>query len=70
MRSDAEDVHSPGGVLDDEERIQPARGDGVEVEEVASQDGVRMGTQELGPGRSGSPRRWVDPCVIQDLPDR
>ena len=42
IRGDAEDVHSPGGVLDDKERIQTAQGDGVEVEEVASQDGVRL----------------------------
>jgi hypothetical protein len=25
---DAEDVHSPGGVLDSEERVQPVQGDG------------------------------------------
>jgi hypothetical protein len=63
MRGDAEDVHSPGGVLNDEERIQPAQGDGVDVEEVASQDGVRLGAQELRPGRSGTPRRWVDGSI-------
>ena len=40
---DPQDVHSPGGVLDDEERIQPVQGDGVEVEQVARQDGVRLG---------------------------
>src|SRR3954467_12734507 len=39
----AEDVHSPGGVLDDQERVQPAHGDGVEVEEVAGEDAVRLG---------------------------
>jgi hypothetical protein len=39
---DAEDVHPAGGVLDDEERIQPVQGDGVEVEHVAGQDCVRL----------------------------
>jgi hypothetical protein len=63
MRGDAEDVHSPGGVLNDEERIQPAQGDGVDVEEVASQDGVRLGAQELRPGRSGTPH-----AVFTDSP--
>jgi hypothetical protein len=42
MSGDAEDVHPASGVLDDEEDIQPAQGDGVEMEEVAGQDGVRL----------------------------
>ena len=57
---DAEDVHAAGGVLDDEERVQPVQGDGVEVEQVAGEDRVRLGPQELGPGWSGSPGRGVD----------
>jgi hypothetical protein len=67
---DAEDVHPPGGVLDDEERVQPAHGDGVEMEQVAGEDRVRLGPQELGPRRSGSPCRGVDAGVMQDGPDR
>jgi hypothetical protein len=54
MRGDAEDVYAAGGVLDDEERVQPAQGDGVEVEQVASQDGVRLGRRNSvqdGPAR-------------------
>ena len=46
---DAEDVYAAGGVLDDEERVEPVQGDGVEVEQVAGEDGVRLGSQELGP---------------------
>jgi hypothetical protein len=38
-----------GGVLDDEERVEPVQGDGVEVEQVAGEDRVRLGSQELGP---------------------
>ena len=53
---DAEDVHAAGGVLDDEERIQPVQGDGVEVEQVAGQDGVCLRAQELAPRRSGATR--------------
>ena len=49
MGGDAEDVHAAGGVLDDEERVQPAQGDGLEVEQVAGQDRVRLGPQELAP---------------------
>ena len=42
MGGDAEDVHPAGGVLDDEERIQPAQGDGVEVEQVTGEDRVGL----------------------------
>ena len=40
---DAEDVYAAGGVLDDEERVEPVQGDGVEVEQVAGKDRVRLG---------------------------
>jgi hypothetical protein len=67
---DAEDVHAAAGVLDDEERVHPVQGDGVEVvEQVAGEDGVRLGSQELGPRWSGPSGRWVDAGVVQDGPD-
>jgi hypothetical protein len=50
MRGDAEDVYASGGVLDDEERVQPVQGDGVEVEQVAGEDRVGLGLQKLPPG--------------------
>jgi hypothetical protein len=65
---DAEDVHAAGGVLDDKERIEPVQGDGVEVEQVAGDDCVRLCSHELGPRWSGSPRRWVDSGAVQDGP--
>jgi hypothetical protein len=46
---DAEDVHAASGVLDDEEDIQPAQGDGVQMKQVAGRDRMRLGLQELGP---------------------
>ena len=54
---DAEDVHPAGGVLDDEERVEPAQGDRVEVEQVAGQD--RLGLRgrncaQVGPARRGA----------------
>ena len=49
MCGDAEDVYAAGGVLDGEEDIQPAQGDGVEVKRVAGQDRVRLRAQEFGP---------------------
>ena len=38
VRGDAEDVDAAGGVLDDEECVEPVQGDRVEVEQVAGQD--------------------------------
>ena len=52
---DAEDVHAAGGVLGDEERVQPVQGDRVEMEQVAGEDAVGLRPEELGPGRSGPP---------------
>jgi hypothetical protein len=60
MRSDAEDVHSPGSVLNDEERVQPAQGDGVEVKEVAGQDGVRLARRN---SVQDGPARLVDGSI-------
>src|ERR1044072_6841298 len=52
MGGDAEDVNPAGGVLDDEECVQPAQGDRVEVEQVAGEDRLRLRSEELRPGRS------------------
>ena len=46
---DAEDVHTAGGVFDDEEDVQPTQADGVHVEQVAGEDRVRLRAQEFGP---------------------
>ena len=69
MRGDPEDVHPAGGVLDDEERVEPVQGDGVEVKQVASENPVRLGPQKLGPRGSGAARRRVDAGAVQDFPD-
>jgi hypothetical protein len=67
---DAEDVYAAVGVLDDEEDVQSAQADGVQVEQVAGEDRVRLRWKELGPRRSGSARCGVDADAIKDLPDR
>jgi hypothetical protein len=69
VRGDPEDVDAAGGVLDDEERVEPVQGDGVEVEQVAGEHPVGLSSEELGPGGSGSAGRRVDASVVQDLPD-
>ena len=57
---DAQDVYPAGGVLDDEERVEPVQGDRVDVEQVAGQDRLGLRAEELRPGRPGPPRRGVD----------
>jgi len=69
MRGDTEDVHPAGGVLDDEERLQPVQSDRVEVEQVAREDRVGMGPQELGPGWSGPSGRGVEAGAVEDGPE-
>ena len=49
MGGDAEDVYAAGAVLDDEERVEPVQGDGVEVEQVDGEDRVGLRLQELRP---------------------
>jgi hypothetical protein len=43
--------------------VQQVRG-----EEIARQDRLGLGTQELPPGSACSPRRGMDPGLLQDLP--
>jgi hypothetical protein len=53
MSGDSEDVDVAGGVLDDEERIEPVQSDRVDVEQVAGHDRLGLRVKELRPGRSG-----------------
>ena len=62
---DAEDVYAAGGVLDDEERVEPVQGDRVEVEQVAGQDRLGLGVEELRPGRPGPSRSGSMPAALR-----
>jgi hypothetical protein len=68
VRGDAEDVDASAGVFDDEERVEPLQGDGVEVEQVASQVRLGLRVKELGPGGPGPTRRRVDARRVENLP--
>ena len=63
MSGDTENVDAAGGVLDDEERVEPLQADRVEVEHVAGQDCLGLRAEELRPGRSGSSRGGSIPAV-------
>jgi hypothetical protein len=49
---DAENVDLTSRVLDDEEHIQPAQSDGLEMKQIAGQNRPSLGAQELRPGRT------------------
>jgi len=50
VAGDPEQPHPAGGELDDEEEVEAAEQDGVDVGEVAGQDAAGLGGQELPPG--------------------
>jgi len=68
VRGHVEDVDAAGGEFDDEERVEAVQGDRVEVEQVAGQDAVGLGVEELRPGGTGSPWRGIDARGVEDGP--
>jgi hypothetical protein len=69
MQGDSEDADAPGGVLDHGQDVGMGAVEQVGLEEVARQDRVGPGVQELGPGRTGPPPGGVDAAGPEDLPD-
>ncbi|HEY0812169.1 MAG TPA: hypothetical protein VGE11_02720, partial [Pseudonocardia sp.] len=67
-RTDTQDVYPAGGVFDDEEGVEPVQGDRVEVEQVAGEDRLVLGVEELRPGWTGPPRRGIDARRVEDGP--
>jgi hypothetical protein len=58
-------VYAAGGVFDDEERVEPVPGDRVEVKQVAGQDAVGLGVEELRPGRTGPASAGSMPAALR-----
>jgi hypothetical protein len=56
-------------MLDDEKAYSRCRGDGVELEQVAGQDRVRLCPEKLRPRGTCSVGRGVDAGCVQELPD-
>src|SRR5438874_6288208 len=70
MLRDAEDADAPGRVLDHGPDVSLGAVKQAGGEEVARQDRLGLGAQELQPGRPGSAWRGIDPGLLQDLPHR
>jgi hypothetical protein len=68
VQGDPEDADAPGGVLDHGQDVSLRAGQQVRGEEIARQDRLGLGPQELRPGRVCSSRRAVDPGILQDFP--
>ena len=64
---DAEDADPLGRVLDHGQDVGLGAGQ-TGGEEVADQDRLGLGAQELRPGRPGPPRRGADAVGLEDLP--
>jgi hypothetical protein len=70
MQGDSEDSDAPGGVVYHGQDVGLSAVEQVGGEEVAGQDHLGLGAQELRPGRPGSARRGVDSGVLQNFPCR
>ena len=57
---DSGEVHASAAVLDDDEDVEAAQEDGVDVGEVDGEDGVGLRGQELSPGRTGPSGRGIE----------
>ena len=68
---DAGDVHVAGGHFHDEQHVQAAEEDRVDVEEVAGQQPVRLSAEECPPGGVLPAGRWPGGLQCRDvkLPD-
>ena len=65
---DANDVDLPSGQFQEEQHVDALEDHGVEGAEVAGEDGVGLGGEELLPGCSGPAGCGVDAGLVEDLP--
>jgi len=63
-------VDAAGVEFDDEQNVEPAHQDGVEVGEVARQHRLGLRGAELAPARACPPRTGADAGGLQDVPHR
>jgi hypothetical protein len=68
MFGNTEDVHVPGRYFHDEQHVQAAEEDRVDVEEIAGQQPVRLSAEERPPGGVVAAGRWPAGSA-EDPPD-
>jgi len=59
-----------GGVLDDEERVEPLQADRVDMEQIACQDRLSLHAKDCDQVGPGPLRCGIDPGGLKDLPNR
>lgn len=70
VRGHPSDVQPAGAVLDEHQHVQPFEPHGFHRQEVAGDERVSLGGEELPPGRTGPTGRGTDARGVQDLPHR
>jgi hypothetical protein len=70
MIGGAQHADAPGGMLDDGQDVQalPVQSDGLD--EIAGQQDVGLGAQEVGPGGGCPFGCWIEAFLFEDFPDR
>jgi hypothetical protein len=63
-------MHAAAVVLDNNENVEAAQEDRIDVGEVDREDRVGLRRQELPPGRSRAAGSRIESRVLHDLPDR
>ena len=66
---DACDPDTSRVVVDEREDMEPPEEDGVDMEEIARDQSLRLGGEELRPGGSRPARRRLDAVALQDRRD-
>ncbi len=66
---DSGDSYETAVVVDEDEHVEPTEEHRVDVEEVARDQTLGLCSEELRPGRSRPPWRWVDTVAFQYRPD-
>src|ERR1035437_3364790 len=70
MRRCGTEVDPPAAELDERKDVEGAEPGGLDGEEVAGDDAIRLRPQELGPGRARAPRGRTEPGGSEQGPDR
>jgi hypothetical protein len=68
VRGGAQDPDPAAGVLDHREHVHSCPGQGGRLQEVAGQQGIGLGAQEVRPGGGGPFGCRIDSGFLQDLP--
>src|SRR5206468_3526185 len=67
--TDAGEIHATPRQLDEEEHVEPAQPERLNREEVTLDHRSRLLAQELSPADARSPRRWLDPVAVENVPN-